>query len=51
MELIISSKKLIYEQITSQIKAMIVRGELSTGNSLPSMRSLAKSIHVSSRGL
>jgi GntR family transcriptional regulator len=37
----------IYEQITSQIKAMIMSGELSTGAPLPSMRALAKSIHVS----
>ena len=49
MEIIISSstKKPIYEQITSQIKAMIMTGELETGQSLPSMRALAKSIHVS----
>jgi len=30
-----------------QIKAMIMNGELQTGAPLPSMRSLAKSIHVS----
>jgi len=49
VEIIISSstKKPIYEQITSQIKAMIMTGELKTGESLPSMRGLAKSIHVS----
>jgi len=49
VEIIISSstKKPIYEQITSQIKAMIMTGELETGQSLPSMRALAKSIHVS----
>jgi len=49
LEIIISSstKKPIYEQITSQIKAMIMNGELKTGESLPSMRALAKSIHVS----
>ncbi len=49
MEIIISSNtsKPIYEQITSQIKAMIMSGELQTGDSIPSMRSLAKSIHVS----
>ena len=49
MEIIISSNtsKPIYEQITSQIKAMIMSGELRTGDSIPSMRSLAKSIHVS----
>lgn len=49
MEIIISSNtsKPIYEQITSQIKGMIMSGELTTGEPLPSMRSLAKSIHVS----
>lgn len=49
MEIIISSNtsKPIYEQITSQIKAMIMSGKLQTGDPIPSMRSLAKSIHVS----
>jgi len=49
VEIIISSstRKPIYEQITSQIKAMIMTGELKTGETLPSMRGLAKSIHVS----
>ena len=49
MEIIISSNadKPIYEQITSQIKAMIMSGELQTGDPIPSMRSLAKTIHVS----
>ena len=49
MEIIISSNtsKPIYEQITMQIKAMIINGELQTGDPIPSMRSLAKSIHVS----
>lgn len=49
MEIIISSNtsKPIYEQITSQVKEMIMRGELQTGDPIPSMRSLAKSIHVS----
>ena len=49
MEIIISSNsgKPIYEQITSQIKAMIMSGELKTGDAIPSMRALAKAIHVS----
>ena len=49
VEIIISSNtsKPIYEQITSQIKAMIMSGELKTGDPIPSMRALAKSIHVS----
>ena len=49
MDIIISnnSTKPIYEQITSQIKAMIMSCELKAGEALPSMRSLAKSIHIS----
>lgn len=49
MEIIISSNvnKPIYEQITSQIKAKIMSGELQTGDIIPSMRALAKSLHVS----
>ena len=39
--------KPIYEQITTQIKAMIISGELKAGDAIPSMRALAKSIHVS----
>lgn len=49
MEIIISNNanKPIYEQITSQIKSMIMSGELKPGEAIPSMRSLAKSLHVS----
>ena len=49
MDIIISSNtgKPIYEQITMQMKAMIMSGELPTGTPLPSMRALAKSIHIS----
>ena len=49
MEIIISNStsKPIYEQITVQIKALIMSGELQTGDPIPSIRSLAKSIHVS----
>ena len=49
MEIIISNNanKPIYEQITSQMKAMIMNGELQAGDAIPSMRALAKSIHVS----
>lgn len=49
MEIIISNNagKPIYEQITTQIKAMIMSGELEAGEAIPSMRALAKSIHVS----
>lgn len=49
MEIIISNNvgKPIYEQITTQIKSMIMSGELCAGEAIPSMRALAKSIHVS----
>lgn len=49
MEIIISSNssKPIYTQITEQLKAQIMDGTLHAGESLPSMRSLAKSLHVS----
>lgn len=49
MEIIISnsSKQPIYEQITSQIKNLIMIGELQEGDALPSMRSLARDLHIS----
>lgn len=49
MEIIISnsSGKPIYEQIVSQIKNMILAGELKPGDALPSMRFLAKELHIS----
>ena len=37
----------IYEQISSQIKALIMSGELKAGEELPSIRGLAKSLHIS----
>ena len=42
-----SSGKPIYEQITTQMKQMIVSGELCPGDSLPSMRLLAKDLRIS----
>lgn len=42
-----NSDKPIYEQITSQIKSMIIKGELKEGDALPSMRKLAKELHIS----
>lgn len=42
-----SSDKPIYEQITSQIKQMIISGELESGAPLPSMRMLAKELRIS----
>lgn len=49
MDIIISnsSGKPIYEQITSQIKSMIISGKLKEGNALPSMRLLAKELRIS----
>lgn len=49
MEIIISnsSNKPIYEQICLQIKSLIMDGTLSSGEALPSMRSLAKDLHIS----
>ena len=49
MEIIISngSSKPIYEQITAQIKNMIMSGELQEGSMLPSMRLLAKELRIS----
>lgn len=37
----------IYEQIASQIKGLILSGELKEGDSLPSMRALAQDLRVS----
>ena len=49
MDIIISnsSGKPIYEQITSQIKNMILTGMLKEGDALPSMRLLAKELRIS----
>ena len=49
MDIIISnsSGKPIYEQITSQIKNMILTGVLKEGDALPSMRLLAKELRIS----
>lgn len=42
-----SSSDPIYKQITDQIKAMVIDGTLKSGDAMPSMRVLAKSLHVS----
>ena len=49
MNLIISnaSGQPIYDQITSQIKGLILSGELHVGDALPSMRALAKDLRIS----
>lgn len=49
MNIIISNsdKTPIYEQITRQIKDMIMSGSLKEGDALPSMRYLAKELRIS----
>ena len=42
-----SSDKPIYEQITGQVKNMIMNGQLKEGDALPSMRALAKELRIS----
>ncbi|HEX3039834.1 MAG TPA: GntR family transcriptional regulator [Caproiciproducens sp.] len=42
-----SSGRPIYEQITDQIKNGIITGTLREGEPLPSMRLLAKELHIS----
>ena len=44
MEIFISNRisTPIYEQISSQIKALIIGGQLQAGEALPSIRGLAK---------
>ncbi|MCR4641346.1 MAG: GntR family transcriptional regulator [Lachnospiraceae bacterium] len=49
MDIIISnaSNDPIYLQIVNQIKAMIMNGELSPGDALPSMRNMATQMRIS----
>ena len=42
-----SSDKPIYEQITTQMKNLIMSGQLKEGMPLPSMRTLAKELRIS----
>lgn len=42
-----SSGQPIYEQIVTQIKGLIISGELNEGDPLPSMRVLAKELRIS----
>ena len=48
-DIVVSNKasQPLYEQIASQIKAAIISGELKAGDAIPSVRSLAKSLHIS----
>ena len=49
MEITVSNKtsRPLYEQISTQVKAQIMSGELKAGEALPSIRSLAKSLQIS----
>lgn len=49
MKIIISNSggQPIYEQIVTQIKSLIISGELNEGDALPSMRLLAKELRIS----
>ena len=49
MDIIISnaSGKPLYEQITTQMKALIMSGELAEGSKLPSIRALANNLRIS----
>lgn len=49
MDIIISNQSTspIYEQISEQIKALIISGALKEGDALPSMRLLAKELRIS----
>ena len=43
----VGSTRPIYQQIADQIKAAIVSGQLSPGESLPSIRALAQQLQIS----
>lgn len=49
MEIFVSNKsnRPLYEQISAQMKAQIMSGELKAGDAVPSIRSLAKSLQIS----
>ncbi len=49
MDIIISnsSGEPIYQQVSSQIKALILNGALKAGDALPSMRTLAQQLRIS----
>lgn len=49
LEIIVSNHggRPLYEQIATQVKTAIMDGELQSGDAIPSVRSLAKSLHIS----
>ncbi|MDV3429432.1 MAG: GntR family transcriptional regulator [Bacillota bacterium] len=42
-----SSDKPIYDQIVDQMKSLILKGDLTEGEALPSIRNLAKELQIS----
>ena len=46
LQLDLKSRKSIYEQVMDQLKEQIMTGQMSTGEKLPSVRELSKSITV-----
>ncbi|WP_240986909.1 GntR family transcriptional regulator [Acididesulfobacillus acetoxydans] len=42
-----ASEEPIYQQILTQIKTLIIQGEMSGGEALPSIRALAKDLQIS----
>ncbi len=49
MEIVVSNhaSRPLYEQIATQIKNAVMSGELKSGEAIPSVRSLAKSLKIS----
>ena len=49
LEIVVSNKtsRPLYEQIATQIKTQLMSGDLRAGEALPSIRALAKSLHIS----
>lgn len=49
LEIVVSNKisRPLYEQIADQIKAAVMSGDLESGDVIPSIRGLAKSLHIS----
>ena len=48
LQLDLKSRKSIYEQVMDQLKEQIMTGQMATGEKLPSVRELSKSITVNS---
>ena len=46
IELDYRSKKPIYEQIIEQIKLLVIKGHLSPGDSIPSVRRMAQTLDI-----